>query len=373
VDTRSKPSFYKPELDILRFFAFLVVFVFHAFPFRLDDLLEHKVPVYAAKAMAGITHGGAYGVDIFFVLSAYLITELLLREKDAMGSPHVWAFYIRRILRIWPLYYAFVALAVIVPFLSPQFAFSPRYLIPFLFFVGNWSLVAYGVPASLAVPLWSVSIEEQFYLFWPPVVARLSRRQLTFAAILMILLANLCRLLAVAMHQNTLQLWVNTFAHLDSIGAGILVAIVLRGDTPLFKPGKRILLLSFGLLCLALRGTFVEMRANESLTLVGTLIGYPAVVLACTAILLAFLGLPLRSGILEYLGKISYGLYVYHVMCLIIAGTLLPGGHGPIRYAGRIILAFAMTIAISAVSYAVLEKPFLRLKRRFTYVESRSE
>ena len=88
----SKPSFYKPELDILRFFAFLGVFVNHTAGYPLDFFLQHHVPLSAAKLAVGLVEAGNYCVDLFFVLSAYLITELLLREKETTGSLDVRAW-----------------------------------------------------------------------------------------------------------------------------------------------------------------------------------------------------------------------------------------------------------------------------------------
>jgi peptidoglycan/LPS O-acetylase OafA/YrhL len=102
-----KPSFYRPELDVLRFFAFLSVFVYHTLYVPLDHLVGRGVPMWFAQLQVGISRAGAYGVDLFFALSAYLITELLLREKEYRGTLDVKSFYIRRILRIWPLYYVF--------------------------------------------------------------------------------------------------------------------------------------------------------------------------------------------------------------------------------------------------------------------------
>jgi peptidoglycan/LPS O-acetylase OafA/YrhL len=121
--------------------------------------------------------GGAYGVDLFFVLSAYLITELLFREKEQRGTLDVKGFYVRRLLRIWPLYYVFVPLAFAIPFFNPGREFSVRYLLPFLMLAGNWSLTLQGWHAGpVVIPLWSISVEEQFYLLWPPIVARLTIR-----------------------------------------------------------------------------------------------------------------------------------------------------------------------------------------------------
>ena len=175
---KAAPSFYKPELDILRFFAFLGVFLVHSMEgYSIDFMVHHHIPLWAAKSGSSIVFAGMYGVDLFFVLSAYLITALLLREKDARGDLNVEAFYLRRILRIWPLYYLFIALAALIPFLNPHHYFSMRYVLPFVFLMGNWSFIIFGIQKTVAMPLWSISVEEQFYLFWPPLVARLSRRQ----------------------------------------------------------------------------------------------------------------------------------------------------------------------------------------------------
>jgi peptidoglycan/LPS O-acetylase OafA/YrhL len=107
-------------------------------------------------------------------------------------------------------------------------------------------------------------------------------------------------------------------------------------------------------------------------SLFGTLIGDPVVALACTAILIGFIDLPFRSRVLQYLGKISFGLYAYHLTGLLIVDKLLPGGDaGPIHACLRIVFALGLTIAISATSYSILERPFLNLKRRFTYIDSR--
>jgi peptidoglycan/LPS O-acetylase OafA/YrhL len=368
---RAKPSFYKPELDTLRFFAFLGVFVVHIANYSTADLVERHVPVWAAEIGLSFIHAGMYGVDLFFVLSAYLITELLLREKAAIGSVDVRAFYVRRILRIWPLYYLFVPLAALIPALNPNHQLGLRYVLPFLCLMGNWSFIVFGWPDSVVVPLWSVSVEEQFYLLWPPVVSRLSRRHIAITAVCLIVVANISRLVGVAMHESTQQLWANTFAHLDSIAAGVLLAILLDGEVRCSRYWGRIALFAAGMFGLAARGHFVANTAVERLSLAGTLIGYPAVVLACTAILVAFMGLPARLPVFQYLGKISYGLYVYHMVSILITDRLMPDSSG-VGHAGiRAIVALGITVALSAASYAIVEKPFLNLKRRFTYVQSR--
>jgi peptidoglycan/LPS O-acetylase OafA/YrhL len=314
---------------------------------------------------------GAYGVDLFFVLSAYLITELLLREKEEQGVLDVRSFYIRRILRIWPLYYFFILLAATVPFFNPYHSFTSRFVLPFLFLSGNWSLVAFGWPKSVADSLWSVSVEEQFYLLWPPIVAKLSRRGIVVAAMTMIVLANVARVCVLMLHGTTPQLWGNTFAHLDSIAAGILLAVLLSGRAPDIGYAMRMSLITSALIGLVLRAHFSEILPLDTLGWGETLLGWPIVAASCTAIVVTFIGLQARSRPLQYLGKISYGLYVYHMLCIRIAERILRHESGFLHQVLRIVLSLGITIVLSAVSYALLEKPFLNLKRRFTYVRSR--
>lgn len=123
-------SFYRPELDILRFFAFLAVFLYH-FTRPVELYVQHGIPRVIAALGNGLIQGGVFGVDLFFVLSAYLITELLLREKDECGSLDVRGFYLRRILRIWPLYFFYIGVAP-DPDLQPQprVHLAPRSCVP---------------------------------------------------------------------------------------------------------------------------------------------------------------------------------------------------------------------------------------------------
>jgi peptidoglycan/LPS O-acetylase OafA/YrhL len=370
--TAARPRpFYRPELDILRFFAFLGVYVVHIVDYPIEFLEQHHVPHVLAQVVMAMATGGAYGVDVFFILSAYLITELLLREKHTMGHLNVPAFYLRRLLRIWPLYYLALLIAAYVSFFNPTGEFGPRYVTAFLLFMGNWSFVWFGWPTSVAVPLWSVSVEEQFYLFWPPVVARLSRRGIAYAALLMIVMANGTRLLAAAMHEGKEHLWGNTFAHLDSIAAGILLALWLGGKSLSLRLPQRIALIVFGLMCFGIRGHYRIIPGGDELSILGTLVGYNALVAGAIAIMVAFIGMPLRSATLQYLGKISYGLYVYHLGCILVMDKVFIMDPGVLHAVLRVFVAFAFTVAVSAVSYAIIEKPFLNLKRRFTFIESR--
>ena len=153
--------FYLPELDGFRFLAFLSVFVGHL-------CLHFKVSTLA--------HLGAHGVDLFFTLSAYLLTELMLREKES-GQPgrlDIKAFYIRRVLRIWPLYFTFLFVVLCAVLVYPIPGIPRASLAMYAAFLGDFPLT--GPTSLLVVSLWSISLEEQFYLLWPHVMQRLTRR-----------------------------------------------------------------------------------------------------------------------------------------------------------------------------------------------------
>jgi peptidoglycan/LPS O-acetylase OafA/YrhL len=367
--------FYRPELDMLRFFAFFGVFFYHIAMFPAAFFAKHHLPASLGVLENSVAEAGAFGVDLFFALSAYLITELLQREKEQRGDVDVPAFYTRRILRIWPLYFAFIALVALVPALNPRHVLGLRYIIPFFLLVGNWACVVFGFPAqSIAAPLWSVCIEEQFYLLWPPVVRHLTRRNILYSAIGMLALANVARVAAVLLHAQYPKIWCNTLTRLDPIALGIIVAVVLGDVAPSFHPAARVGLLACGVSSLVLVGWGADLTRLAPLRWQATMLGYPVVAIGCTLILLAVLGSRWRwtgSGSLRYLGKISYGLYVYHMLGIWIADRLLTGGSSLLRGGARFVLALGLTILLSAISYQFLEAPFLRLKRQFTYVPSR--
>lgn len=356
---------------MLRFFAFVGVFLFH-FYHSPEFYAEHGVPRLVAKVADPIMYAGVFGVDLFFVLSAYLITELLLREKEQCGELDVRGFYVRRMLRIWPLYFFYIGLALI-PLFNPNHVFTWRYAVAFLLLAGNWSIVAWGWPLhSIIGALWTVSIEEQFYLSWPPVVRKLSRNGVAVAAIVMLVISNATRIAMIAVHGGVNSLWCNTLARLDPIAAGILVAVTLRGKIPNFKSSARLLLLCSGILLLVFVANHWQINAPDKLEWMPTLLGFPAIAVGSMLILLAVLGIASRlPQSLLYLGKISYGLYVYHELANFLSGELILVHTSFIQLALRPVLAMGFTIALASASYAILERPFLKLKTRFAHIKSR--
>jgi len=374
LDARSNTQrFYHPELDVLRFFAFFLVFIHHHFP-GVSTQYNPRVGKLVAILVSSVASAGAFGVDIFFALSSYLITELLLREKRQFGRLNIGAFYSRRILRIWPLYFFAIGLGLI-PLFNPDHSFTWRYVGAFLLLAGNWSIVAWSWPThTIIYPLWTVSIEEQFYLLWPPIVRKFSANGLACTAVVMLALASAMRAVMIAIHAGRFSVWCNTLCRLDPIALGILVAVGLRGRIPNFSIGTRLAMLLGGTLPVVLIANFWNLWVPKSLEWLPNLLGFPVVAVCCTLILLAAIGISIKpSTPLVYLGRISYGLYVYHVLGGFITGHFLFRA-GVTHFRWLLLersLALAVTVLLASVSYALLEKPFLNLKKRFELVGSR--
>jgi peptidoglycan/LPS O-acetylase OafA/YrhL len=389
VGTVTNPAgrFYFPELDVLRFFAFFAVFI------------HHWIGFYNEPGVLGVVgKAGAFGVDLFFTLSGYLITRLLLRERDETGDINLKAFYVRRTLRIWPLYYFSIALAFLLSQLpvsltsAPPFVanvFAPMPPIGYFFmatFVYNFNF--YGTlltnPPPFMAQLWSLSVEEQFYLFWPWFARYMPRRRIVVVPILMIAVA--CVVRATVKFGMDRLLWNYTFARIDPIAVGILIALL-----PALKLGRghRLLLFLVGIASWGFAAGYcgIPIETVEYSTLKISL-GFPAIALGSGAFLLATLGTKSLNPssrlvrTLMYLGKISYGLYMYNTIATNTAHLLQFRGALKLPGLGSwslwtesflaILISFGLNVALAAASYRWLEAPFLRLKERFARVPSRA-
>src|SRR5579864_4765905 len=159
-------SYYRPELDVLRFGAFLLVFLYHVLPDAPDPRIDHAFGHFNFLFYAA-TGACRFGLTLFFTLSAFLISELLMRERSVAGTVSVRRFYIRRILRIWPLYYFALLLWFVWWSMSGIPHGEATRLGWFAIFLGSWYEAIHTTPFTPLSPLWSISIEEQFYLFVP--------------------------------------------------------------------------------------------------------------------------------------------------------------------------------------------------------------
>jgi peptidoglycan/LPS O-acetylase OafA/YrhL len=362
----STARFYRPELDVLRFIAFLMVYLYHTVP---DDS-------GSPRWMSAFSNATGFGVQVFFVLSAYLITELLTREKRTTGRLNAKAFYARRILRIWPLYFFALSVGFLYSRLHPTSAFSAHALIAYVLLVGNWYTSHYGFLPFAMGPLWTVSVEEQFYLVWPMLVRYLTRRTLAVACSVgwagsQIVLVYLC-----ARHiRFDPTIWASSLVQLQYFALGAGVSLFLNGSAPKIRGSLRGLMIVSAFVLL-FASDFV-LNADGAFGLSSVAHTYPEMLLvglAVTLMLVGFLNWAVFNGwrSIRYLGKISYGLYVYHLPCIAVLWKMDSRFLKHDSPLAVFTLGLPFTIVIAAISYRYFESPFLRMKERFEVVKSRA-
>lgn len=381
-------SYYRPELDVLRFLAFGFVFLTHTLPPFLESgisqTLKDRAPGLYACVYASV-NACSFGLNLFFTLSAFLIFELLIRERKATGTVQVKQFYIRRILRIWPLYYLGLMLGVIVAFLPGGNRAEIAVIGWFGVFLSTWIMPLHGWIANPVSPLWSISVEEQFYAFAPWLAKYLGRKSLYSLCVVLILFSNAWLFYLGNMHAPLYRIWHNSFVQFESFAAGIVLCLALHGQLPRITAPLRLVLLSGGwfcwfFACYWLNALFDPNRNPGGWALVG---GFGLGALGSVLMLIAFLGV--RSSFLPkwaiYLGRISFGLYVYHRFAIEFVSRLFSRNFGSEVITSlflkacrsilfELVLPLALTILVAMLSYRFYETPFLKMKKRYSVVES---
>jgi peptidoglycan/LPS O-acetylase OafA/YrhL len=364
----ARPGFYRPELDGLRFCSFLAVFISHAYlihPRMFADAGPMMTEVGRWALAAG--HCGYAAVAVFFVLSSYLITELLLREHERNDRIDVSAFYARRALRIWPLYFFFLILMLIV---EPRLGMPgiPAADVPwYLAFLGNWQIVWNGqIPRSAAQILWTVAIEEQFYLLWPLLIAFVSPKRLGWMCALLLLLGQLARLALVASGAPYHAIHFHTCVQFDAIAWGGLLAVAVRNGAFANWPrfARSTMFVGGGVLAIATQRFLAEDKPFAAWPMAA----YPLFAIAA----LSIVGGAIRSGDepswlthpwLVRLGKISYGLYIWHLLAIVLTYKF---GWCPPQSMWTSLYALPVTVGLAELSYQWIERPFLRWKEQFS-------
>ncbi|HEY0784757.1 MAG TPA: acyltransferase [Acidobacteriaceae bacterium] len=379
--------FYRPELDALRLFAFLMVWIAHTLPDAADGA-AHGVGARLLFWVETVKDAGNFGVCVFFFLSAYLITELLQREQRATGTVHLAAFYLRRVLRIWPLYLGVLLAYGVLGLRWHAFRIEPGRLLASVLLAGNWYIAAHPAILTPMRALWSLSVEEQFYLGWPVLVrqARPAAMMAACAALIALALGTVVWLARSGQPMLHVTAWVNSVVQFQFFALGGLVALLLGGRQPRLTGWARSLLLggAAGALLLAAGGCGIKRpwATHDALTLVA---GYALVGLGCVLLFVSVLGVDaLRVPAWAVrLGQVSFGLYVFHEPGFSIANALekhlfrgaaherLQQDHWALLLAGNKLVSLGVTVLLALASYQWWERPFLRLKDRFAFVHTR--
>ncbi|MBK8782278.1 MAG: acyltransferase [Anaerolineales bacterium] len=367
------------ELDSLRGIAVILVIAFHVFK-RAAYFTKHEV-LHFISSLANI---GWLGVDVFFVLSGFLITTILLKTKS--GNNYFKFFYARRILRIFPLYYVFIAVMLaLLPTLLPDYTPNIPVITPYLLlYIQNWivRLGVVGLPAHLGAT-WSLAIEEQFYLIWPLVVYYFRREALIKIGLGAILFSFLYRLQAVlfwdASRQFAIFFYFDTFTRFSELIFGALLAVFFmdpawRERIRLFSlPIFIVSFLTFAGLCIYLFPNWIPYYSNAPFT-VWAYILIPLFSASLIGVLVTgsennLIRRVFRNKILLFFGKYSYAMYLLHMPIALTLLDFIDGTHrkGWKVYLAYIVLTFALTSLGSLVTWHVLEKHMLNLKKYFEY------
>lgn len=371
-----KKKVYFENLDALRFLCFLSVFLFHSFASDHEDITSNSVYRFVKVDLFG---NGNLGVNFFFVLSGFLITYLLITEKRMNEQLSLTKFWIRRILRIWPLFYACVLFGFFVfPLLKTMFGEVPdesATMWTYMVFVNNFDFIYNGPPdASLLGVLWSVAIEEQFYLLWPIVLFILPVRRYWIAFTTVIIGSLAFR----ATHDTQMIHELHTLSCIGDMAIGAFGAwLVLFSDW--FK--QRIVQLDryrVTLLYVALIMVFLFRDEFFFDSYVLRVIERPLIALVMVMVILeqCFAKRSLiklsRFKWMSQLGVISYGLYCLHFVGILIATTITAKlGWNTELWQVLVLetlLALGITIGLSWFSYRFYERPFLKLKERFSFI-----
>ncbi|MBL7818666.1 MAG: acyltransferase [Saprospiraceae bacterium] len=381
-----KEEIYFKNLDGLRFLAAFAVIIGHCQAILFKGHEEVGIRVYSPFA----DKLGSFGVDFFFVLSGFLISYLLMREIEDTQTVNIKHFYMRRFLRIWPLYF-FVGISSIILGTTMSLFFggwlgyppdvqSTDQMLKNLLYLGTFSinfqtLLQQGNQFQVG-HFWSLAVEEQFYLLWAPVFFIFRKRLLPMILVFIIigLLLNLPpKTWFPQFYSFQYNFTANRFLQ---FGTGALLAWLLHRDflTPQYPLSK---MQSWGLQLVVLipmlwhlLGSHYHPETYKD--------GYEQIensiisVAIISAAITRYSVLHFEFGLLKYLGKISFGIYVFHIISVrIMAYLLTTYAHSPFMERNPIfhflfvVGSTFLAVFLSALSYEFLEKPFLKLKRKF--------
>lgn len=363
-------SFRFENLDSIRTIAFFSTFLAHAFYADSADVLRGGAFQWAIKFREVFS----FGVPIFFVLSGFLITFLMLKEQEEFGRFSLKKFYIRRLLRIWPVYYVvllfgFVCFPLIRTYVLGVEMVETANPTLYVLFLSNFDQINQGVlPFGVGLgPTWSVGIEEQYYLVWPLLFLLFSKKRFIFPILFIILLSLTINSVSLLPGKHTLYSMIY-------LGVGALYAYLAYFHKAFIMKVVHVHRIVF-VLVVTLLITLMFLSTKYSfpfvfILLISILIGY-IIVYQCYSKQLNLKTIPF----IESLGKYTYGLYLYHVICnfiihAVVDDVLKIQESSLTVIFVRPILSLGLSLVLSYYSYHYYEKFFLRLKKKYSPVKT---
>lgn len=347
---KSRSHGHNDALDGVRFFSFLAVFLAHAGTF---------------------SEFGSYGVRVFFVLSGFLIGRILLNLRSMDGSLRhkLGTFYARRTLRIFPLYYLVLTIVWLLPHLGIT-ALGVSHAIPWQFlYLNNFYQFFVAMPGTTG-HFWTLAIEEQFYLIAPFIILVMPTRLIS-VGIVLLWMFDLLFYVPHLIPVNPGMAFLLPNVQFAFISMGLAAAYVQTSDS--FLGAGRKTFYAIGSICAAIAIAMPYLLRKKLLSGAyfpvfewSLCVASASAFLALWSNRLRWLGLFLSLAPLAYLGRISYGLYVYHSFIL-HATTDHWGGSRKIK-----VVAFVISIAVAMVSWHLFEKPINNLKRFFPYRDAKA-
>lgn len=362
---------YIPALDGLRALAFLAVFFSHAAG-SWTSVLKTSPPL---RVLEQIARAGWAGVDVFFVLSGFLITRILLKSR---GSENYYLrFYLRRTFRIFPAYFLFLSLCFFGLPLIGREAPAQGHQSIYWTYMHNWWIARWGYWDPNDGPvnhLWTLAVEEQFYLLWPWFVRRLSRTAIIQFCAFVMIVSPPARYILLECGIHSIPIYVSTVTRADSLLFGSLLAALLMNHNPL--PAQRLLRAALWISIPAIATMVYIEKSLAPASLIGQVFGYSTLALFASGLIgLLSLGklTPLRTifewPALRFIGRISYGGYILHLPILNAIHPYFQGRQSIFGAVTHTTAAFVVTVALASLSRFTFEQWFLDKGRQ---LESRA-
>jgi len=373
-NTNGSQRIYFRNLDILRFLAAYMIVLLHCFfgwqiKYGNPEFLKTSLSPSSMAHFETVMHNLSFGVDIFFVVSGFLLTYLLLCEKEKTGKVDVIKFYIRRAFRIWPLYFFMILLAPLLSyFLYEQ---SPTYIYHFLF-SGNFDLIKNGPKSVATNHLWSICIEEHFYLFCPLIIGFIPMKKLPQTLLFIILGCIIFRGFFLASTSDYgMSYYVHTLSRIDILALGGLFGYLFYHNKIQFNNPLPVRLIIYSIFLLLFynvnyveSGSFLIDTMKKYLFVIpfsywiGNFLFHPNAIFSIE-----------KPNILHQFGKVSYGIYMFNPVIIFLVICFFQ------KYSFQNYFLFLLIVHVSLaittfLSYRLMELPFLALKEKYAVVKS---